>query len=129
MRIINLKNDFGVDREKNKDWVADEQITANYINFAVTLAYKEGLNSDKRRMFKSIQDRLEKAVERGDSEFEVNEYEYMFIKGAFEKALVPTNETKMFTVTEAAVFEAKFGEEKVEDTNKKAKTETAVEEK
>lgn len=108
--VLNL--DFGIDREKQKDAASNQTIARNYLTYAINLGYKEGLASDKRRIWDKIQDRMETAIEKNEDYFTVNSYEMVFLRAAFEKALVPATETKNFTVVENAVFNAEDIEKK-----------------
>lgn len=103
---INLSNDFGVDREKDKQTPPDEEITISLINQAIRLAFPN-LQGDKRRLYASLETRLVKAVEDKATEVEVNEYELRFIKEAFEKAPVPTQNSKAFTTVENVILDVK----------------------
>jgi len=108
---INLNLDFGIDRTPKEGEDAskiptNQKVTSNYLAYAVRLANPQGLPSDKRRIWANLEDRLEKAVEGGEDGFTVNQYEYQFIKEAFDKATVPANEAGVFTEVETAVLNA-----------------------
>lgn len=103
---INLNLDFGIDREKQKDAATNQAVARNYLTYAINIGYKEGLPSDKRRIWDNIARRLDSAVDKNEESVVVNQYEYMFMKGAFEKAVVPAQEAKNFTTVETAFLNA-----------------------
>ncbi len=106
-KTIQVNIDFGIDRAKDKDAQSDQSIFRNYLGYAINLGYKEGLQSDKRRIWDKIQDKLDVVVEKNEESITLNSYEYLFIKTAFEKAVVPATETKNFTKVEDAVLNTK----------------------
>lgn len=103
---INLLVDFKVDREKDKTAPLDLEIFRNYIGYAVNLGYKEGLTSDKRRLWDRIADKFDKAVEVKGEFVDLNAYEYPFIKTAFEKAVIPAQDRMFFIVEKAVIDDA-----------------------
>lgn len=105
-KSIKLDVDFGVDRIKDTKAPSNARIMLQYIGYTVGLGYKEGLSSDKRRMWDAILRRIEDAVEKGLDSFTLNQYEYVFIKQAYEKAVAPANEVKWVTASETAVLNA-----------------------
>lgn len=108
MKKIKLNNDFGINRKlaANKEVPNDQIITSRAISHAMNLGYKEGLPSDKRRIWAKLEEKMLDAVEEEAKFFEVNDYEYLLLKGAYDKAVVPTAETKAFTIVEMAVMDA-----------------------
>lgn len=108
MKRIKLNNDFGINRKlpENKEAPSDQVITTRAISRAMSLGYKEGLPSDKRRIWSKLEDKMIDAADAGEKFFDINDYEYLLLKGAYDKAIVPTNETKSFTVVEMAVLDA-----------------------
>lgn len=106
---IKLNIDFGYDRVADKNIPSDRQVTLNYLGYIVSLGYKEGLNPDKRRIWNKIYNKAEEAIHANEEVLNVNSYEHAFLKQAFEKALVPANESKNVTLVETEVFDAKDG--------------------
>lgn len=103
---VALNLNFGYDREKNKDVPPDYEVTANYIGYGVSMGHKEGLTSDKRRLWNRIRQLLDEAVAKKEEFVVLNTYEMAFLKMAFEKAQVPASETKNFTIVEEAILNA-----------------------
>lgn len=104
--FISLKNDFKVDREKDKETPGDIQLTANWIHFVVQKGYPGGLSSDKRRIFAKIAEKIEVCVEKAQPYLEVNQFEQLFLKQAFETAVIDPKFTHPVTVVEEAVMGA-----------------------
>jgi hypothetical protein len=99
-RKILLDIDFGMDRKKNPETVSNQQISVNLIHQAVQNGYKEGLNSDKRRIWNRVLAALQQAVKANKKDITFNEYEFSFLKEAFGKAVVPAGEIKLFCLVE-----------------------------
>ena len=62
------------------------ELSKSYIEYAVTGHYKDGLNSQFRRTFANIQNRMDQAIASKEYFFEVNPIEYNFIHEAFTSA-------------------------------------------
>lgn len=104
--FINLKNDFKVNREIDKTAKPDNQITQEWIIYVIQKGYAGGMSSDKRRMFVTINDKIESAVEADEDYLELNPIEYQFVKTAFDNAIVEPKWAAAVTVVENAVFAA-----------------------
>lgn len=97
---INLNQDFKIDRQgTQKDWPADSEIFRNYLKAGISSGYKEGLKSDDRRIWNNIENKIDEAI-LGNGEVELNAIEIVFIKRAFDKAVIPASEVKLFSVVE-----------------------------
>lgn len=107
MKVMSLVNDYGIDREKDKEAPSDQAITVNVINRAIQWAFPQGIASDKRRIIVKLLGDLEKAMTDNKETVSFNEYEYTLLKDAFEKATVPIEHTKVFTIVETALLDAK----------------------
>lgn len=102
---MKLKLDFKVDREKNKDAQSDEQIAVNYLLYVVRQAYEKGMPSDKRRIYSNLLAKAEKAIKTKSEELEINEFEKLFLKDCFSKAVVAPTEAEFVTLVEDALNE------------------------
>lgn len=107
-KIINLAVDYKVDRSlpENADTPSDVENTAMWIVQVVNVGYKDGLNNDKRRIWTAIQEQLNINVKANDPLLKVNEYELLFLRQAFEKALIPPNISNAVTKVEDAILNA-----------------------
>lgn len=103
---IKLKNDFGVDRLTDKTTVSDSKLTENWLNYIIQRGYASGLTQDKRRLYNTINQKIESAVKKGEDYFELNVVEYEFIKKAFEAAIVDPKFSLSVTVVEGAFMGA-----------------------
>lgn len=105
-KFIKLKNDFGINRAVDKNSHPDNEITASWIRAAIVSGYAGGLTHDKRRIYATLDDRLEKAVLGNYDYFEVNPVEYAFIVSAFKSAVIDPKFTHTVIITEDAVLNA-----------------------
>lgn len=120
MKKINLNVNYEIDKEKNPEAQDNVQITVNYFLFAVRLAYEKGISSDKRRLFVTIKEKLDAAV-KNKTDVELNDFEFMFLRDAFSRAVAPVSEALFLTKAEGALLVA-AGEDPVgEATEKTAK--------
>lgn len=101
---ILLKNDFKIDRTKDKQQDSDQKITVNWIHYAVQKGFANGLSSDKRRLFFTLAEKLEKAIKNDEEYVEVNSVEQQFLKIAFENAIIDAKFTSGVSVAESAVL-------------------------
>jgi hypothetical protein len=69
------------------------KLTKSYIEFAVTASYKDGLSSQFRRIFATIQSKIDVAISDKTYVVELGEGELNFLKNAF------TDEKTKFTAT------------------------------
>jgi hypothetical protein len=105
-KIIKLNNDFKVDRTKEKDAPSEIELTLGWLKYAVQTGFKQGLQSDKRRLFFTISEKMDKCIEDKTETLELNEIEYVFMCEAVNKAVVDANQTIPFTIAEKALLEA-----------------------
>lgn len=106
MKYILLKNDFGVDREKDKQTPPDQDLTASWIRAVVEKGYAAGLNQDKRRIWSTISAKLEIACKDSSQYLEVNPFEYAFLTAAFHSAVMDPKFTEPVILVEGAVLNA-----------------------
>ena len=105
-RIFNININYEFNREENPAIPSNQKVTTNYISHVIGLANDKGLADDKRRMFARIMDKLDKVVEAGTDTVELNDYEMVFIKDAFSKAMIPVKEVPIITLIEDKLAEA-----------------------
>lgn len=105
MKYISLKNDFGVDRENNKDVPSDQELSASWLRTGVISGYPI-LPSDKRRIFIGISNKLSKALKDNKDYVEVTPVEYSFMKEGFERGQTKPELAEYVTVAETALFDA-----------------------
>ena len=102
---MKLSQNYKIDREKNKDAQSDEQITINYLLYVVRQAYEKGMPSDKRRIYTNLLAKAEEAIKLKKDELELNEFEKLFLKDCFSKAVVAPTEAEFVTLVENALNE------------------------
>lgn len=91
----------------NKDVPSNQNLFMSYVGYVVNQAYGEqGLNGDKRRLYNRILEKMDKTVESNAKLLELNSYEYLFLKDAFEKATIEPKNTMMVTKVENALLSA-----------------------
>lgn len=94
MKKFNLNIDYKLDTKnaEGKEYTAEEmaqgnaELTNNYIETAVLLANKDGLDSQFRRLWVKIQSKISMALNTKDYEVELEDGEFNFIKRAFDNA-------------------------------------------
>ena len=91
MKKLNLNIDYKLE-SKNQDGVeysieemtqANAELTSNYIETAVMMAHRDGLNSQFRRLWVKTQSKIKTAISLKDYEVEFEDGEFNFIKDAF----------------------------------------------
>lgn len=102
--FILLKNDFEVDREKDKTSPSDQEITVNWISHCVSKAYANGIPADKRRLFNSMLTRMDKVVKEGSDYLELNSVEHEFLKKVFEVAVIDPKYVVSVTTVEESLL-------------------------
>ena len=101
------------DRAKGEEPLSNSEITLNYINLAVSLKYKDGLEGQKRRLFGRIQRKLDDAVDNKKDEIELEEAEKDFLKGLFKDDIkMPSLASKYISLLEDEVDNLSKDEEK-----------------
>ena len=100
MRTLNINVDYKTKEVEGQKRLSNSELTLNYINYAVDVKYKEGLNGQIRRMYGRIQRTLEEAVETGKSKVELEESEFEFIKDAIKDAKFPTGLARFVSALE-----------------------------
>ena len=63
---------------------AQGELTKMYIDFAITSAHRDGLDSQFRRLYASIEKKINAALEDGSYLVDLTEGEFQFIKAAFD---------------------------------------------
>lgn len=105
MKFINLKNDFGVDREKDKTTAPDQTLTLNWLRHGMVAGYPN-MPSDRRRMYAGISKRMDQAIKEKSDYFKLNPVEYAFVKTGFENAVVKSDHAEFVTTAENALLSA-----------------------
>lgn len=93
----------GNEPEKRTEGV---ELTANYIEHAVTSSHQQGLEGQQRRIWSRIQRKLDTAVEEKSEQIELELAESDFLRKAFENCKVPVPIAKYFVILEDAIEEA-----------------------
>lgn len=104
-KFIYLKNDFHVDRERDKTTPTDSQLTLNWIRNLV-MSNQQGFNQEKRRIWKIISDKLENAMLADSDYFEVNRVEHGFLMICCAQAVIDAKYSDSASVAEEAVINA-----------------------
>jgi len=102
---IKLNYNQGQPKEGTKQFTGGE-LTGDYITFAITSAYPEGLQGQLRRVFGRIQRKLDDAIETGKDDIELEEAEKDLIRDAFGKARFAAHLSKYINTLEEEI--AKF---------------------
>lgn len=105
MKYINLNNDYGIDREKDKEAASDKEITINWIRHAIVTAHPS-MPSDKRRIFASMASKMEKTLKADADYLGFNPMQYLFLTQAFEVGASKPEFALSITVAENAVLAA-----------------------
>lgn len=100
---IKLENDFKVNREANPTAPTNKELSLNWIETAIAYGYKNGLPSDKRRIFSGIVGKIDATKKSSADYLEVNDYELIFIKNALALVVCSPQETIAITTVEDAV--------------------------
>jgi len=102
---ININQDFKLDREGvHKSWPTNQELFRNYVSFGVQSAHKEGLKSDDRRLWDNIMNKFDDAIESKSDTVDLNAVQIVFLKNSFEKATIPVNEVKLFSIVENEIL-------------------------
>lgn len=79
--------------------ISQRELTADYINYACQLVYKDGLEGGKRRIFARICRKLDECIEQNGEEIELEEAEKDFLKKMFaDDKFKPSPATAKFIV-------------------------------
>lgn len=80
----------------------NQELTANFINFAVSSKYKDGLKSGgQRRLYSRLQRNLDEAIEKNVDEIELEQAQKDFLTDVFASEIpVSPYEAKYFVVLE-----------------------------
>ena len=104
---ININQDFKLDREGiHKTWPTNQELFRNYMTFGVNSGHKEGLKSDDRRLWDNIMNKFDNAIENKEDTIDLNAIQIVFLKKSFEKASIPVNEIKLFSVVENEILKS-----------------------
>lgn len=63
--------------------VAKAELTRDYIEYAVTASHNQGLDSQYRRLYGTLQNKIQSAIDSKTFEVEMTEGEITFVKMAF----------------------------------------------
>ena len=83
---LNTKKEDGSEYTEVEITKANAELTNNYIETAVLMAHRDGLDSQFRRIWVKIQSKIQTALNTGDYEVEFEDGEFKFIKDAVTNA-------------------------------------------
>jgi 2-succinyl-5-enolpyruvyl-6-hydroxy-3-cyclohexene-1-carboxylate synthase len=86
--------------EKDVEVTSNQELTANYVYFAVKQKYKEGLDSQWRRTWARIQRKFDDAIDNKTEEIDFEQGELDFIRAAFKDAKFPPDLSKYVVILE-----------------------------
>lgn len=87
-------------KQKEGSEMSNQELTFDYITFAVNQKHKDGLSGSERRMFGRIQRKFDEAVEKLTNTVDLEMSEMDFIRDAFRDAKFPPQLAKYVTVLE-----------------------------
>lgn len=102
--IKKMKFNLNIDYKRPDDdkSISNSQLTLDYINFAVNMKFKDGLEGQKKRIWGRLQRKLDEAQDI----VELESAEVDFIKDAFSEDLkVPPGLAKYFIILEDCIKE------------------------
>lgn len=105
---INL--DYGRKLPLAADALSNRELTLDYINYAVTNAYPNGIEGKMRRVWGRIQRKFDTAIDFQAEDIELEETEKDFIKDSFKDSKFPSGIAKFVVVLEDEI--AKLSEVK-----------------
>jgi hypothetical protein len=99
MKTFNLNIDYklkypvGSEPTPEKLSLGQAELTRDYIEYAISSSYKDGLDSQFRRIYATIQSKIESAIEDKTYFVELADSEVKFIKDAFSDDKAKFNAT------------------------------------
>jgi hypothetical protein len=111
MKTLNVSLDYKrpepKTEEDKKAWKSDAELTQDYIAYAVTQTYKDGLEGQLRRLYGRIQRKLDACLDENKPGMELEEAELDFLDKAFSTAKFPVSIAKYVLVLEAELDRVK----------------------
>lgn len=92
-------------KENEQDRTEGAELTANYIEAAVTSSHPQGLEGQQRRIWGRIQRKIDSGIENKSESIELEQAESDFLRKAFENCKVPVAIAKYFVVLEDLIEE------------------------
>ena len=86
--------------KKGEEQITNSELTVDYINYSVRTFYKDGLDSQWRRIWGRIQRKLDEALDTKVGEVNFEQAELDFLKKAVKEVKVPSELAKYFVVLE-----------------------------
>ncbi len=106
MFVLKLDFDFGLNEKQNPEKAIPQQIVFNWVRFAITQKYKDGLQGGLLRTWGRLQRKFEKAVDDKDSSLNLESAEKDMIQKAFndgEKVKFPVDAAKVVMEIQDAI--------------------------
>lgn len=94
-------------REETKNQPTNSELTLDYILYAVSQKYADGLEGQLRRICGRIQRKLDEAIEKKKNSVEFETAEIEFIKKAFNEAKFPPHLAKFVIMLEDEIDKIK----------------------
>lgn len=98
-----MKLSLDYNRPKSEGQVSDAELSVDYISYAVSQKYPQGLEGQLRRVWGRIQRKFDKAIEYKADEIELEEAEKDFIIKAFNECKYPANTAKYVDTLEIEI--------------------------
>lgn len=97
---VNLDYNRPAKKEGDDTYLTPIALTSNYIDFAVSQQYPDGLQGQQRRIYGRIQRKMDDAIDNSLDEVELESAEVDFIREAFKAAKFNSFLAKFVTVLE-----------------------------
>lgn len=83
--------------------LSNSELTLNYVGFAVSQTYKDGLDGQLRRIWGRIQRKFDEAIEAKTDVIELEEAEKDFILKSFKDVKFPSGLAKFIVILEEEI--------------------------
>ncbi len=100
---INLDYKTKVDPANKEKVLSNQELTFDYIAYAVNTKYEKGLEGQLRRVWGRIQRKFDDVILANGSEIELEDAEKTFIKKAFDEAKFPPQIAKYISILEEEI--------------------------
>lgn len=97
---MKINIDYKIKRTEGDKSPSNSELTLDYIAYAVTKAYPEGLESQSRRIWARLQAKIEEAIDTKVDDIVIEAAEKDFVLGAFEKCKYPPHICKYASILE-----------------------------
>ncbi len=104
-KYVYLNHDFEVNREVEKDAPPDCELTMHWMRSAIIAGYPN-MKSDQRRMYASIDKKMNIAKKENSEWLPLNQFEIIFMKSAFDMAQIKAEYAPYITTAENALLNA-----------------------